>query len=252
MRRSPYLTREGLDLATQDVRVHVPEGAVPKDGPSAGLALAVAMLSALSRVPVRPRVAMTGEITLGGRILRIGGLKEKLLAASRSGVRTVMLPAANRGTIEELPARDHDEARPRLRRELRGGAPTCRPDVFPAERQGSGDKNAPMMPSPRRSVSMSSQANDSPRSRHEHMHDTPDTPLEPSDAGLSRGAGRAMPVPASAPVSICSQVWIEASGAHRGGSHEFCQACAVDPAEWSPRRRTGGRPLRLDAPARRS
>jgi len=103
MRRSPYLTKEGLDLATQDVRVHVPEGAVPKDGPSAGLALAVAMLSALGRVPVKPRVAMTGEITLGGRILRVGGLKEKLLAASRSGIRTVLLPGSNRGTVAELP-----------------------------------------------------------------------------------------------------------------------------------------------------
>lgn len=103
LRRSPYVAKEGLDLANQDVRVHVPEGAVPKDGPSAGLALAVAMLSALGRVPVKPRVAMTGEITLGGRILRIGGLKEKLLAASRLGVRTVILPAANRGTVEELP-----------------------------------------------------------------------------------------------------------------------------------------------------
>jgi ATP-dependent Lon protease len=104
IRHSPQLTKDGLDLAAQDVRVHVPEGAVPKDGPSAGLALAVAMLSALGRVPVRPRVAMTGEITLGGRVLRVGGLKEKLLAASRSGVRTVLLPAANRGTVDELPA----------------------------------------------------------------------------------------------------------------------------------------------------
>ena len=104
IRRSPYLTKEGLDLATQDVRVHVPEGAVPKDGPSAGLALAVAMLSALARLPVKPRVAMTGEITLGGRVLRIGGLKEKLLAANRSGIRTVLLPAANRATVAELPA----------------------------------------------------------------------------------------------------------------------------------------------------
>jgi ATP-dependent Lon protease len=104
IRRSPYLTKEGLDLATQDVRVHVPEGAVPKDGPSAGLALAVAMLSALARVPVKPRVAMTGEITLGGRVLRVGGLKEKLLAANRSGVRTVLLPAANRATVAELQA----------------------------------------------------------------------------------------------------------------------------------------------------
>lgn len=100
---SPFLTADGLDLASQDVRVHVPEGAVPKDGPSAGLALAVAMLSALGGTPVRPRVAVTGEITLGGRILRIGGLKEKLLAAGRSGVRTVVLPAANRSTVAELP-----------------------------------------------------------------------------------------------------------------------------------------------------
>ena len=104
MHRSPYLTADGLDLASQDVRVHVPEGAVPKDGPSAGLPLAVAMLSALAGVPVKPRVAMTGEITLGGRVLRVGGLKEKLLAAGRSGIRTVVLPSANRGTVEELPA----------------------------------------------------------------------------------------------------------------------------------------------------
>ncbi len=104
MRRSHYMTKDGLDLANQDVRVHVPEGAVPKDGPSAGLALAVAMLSAVSGRPVKSRVAMTGEITLGGRILRIGGLKEKLLAAARSGVRTVLLPEANRGTVAELPA----------------------------------------------------------------------------------------------------------------------------------------------------
>ena len=104
IRRSPFMTADGLDLANQDVRVHVPEGAVPKDGPSAGLALAVAMLSALGGVPVKPRVAMTGEITLGGRILRVGGLKEKLLAAGRSGVRTVVLPATNRATVAELPS----------------------------------------------------------------------------------------------------------------------------------------------------
>jgi ATP-dependent Lon protease len=103
LRRCRFVGRRGLDLANQDVRVHVPEGAVPKDGPSAGLALAVAMLSALGQVPVKPRVAMTGEITLGGRVLRIGGLKEKLLAAKRTGVRVVVLPAGNRGTVAELP-----------------------------------------------------------------------------------------------------------------------------------------------------
>ena len=83
--------------------MHVPDGGAPKDGPSAGLALAAAMLLALSGVPVKARVAMTGEIMLGDRILRVGGLKEKLLAASRSGIRTVLLPGGNRGTIAELP-----------------------------------------------------------------------------------------------------------------------------------------------------
>ena len=104
LRRCRFMGRRGLDMANQDVRVHVPEGAVPKDGPSAGLALAVAMLSALGQTPVTPRVALTGEITLGGRVLRIGGLKEKVLAARRMGVRTVVLPAANRTTVAELPA----------------------------------------------------------------------------------------------------------------------------------------------------
>jgi len=77
--------------------VHVPEGGAPKDGPSAGLALVAAMLLALSGVPVKARVAMTGEIMLGDRILRVGGLKEKLLAASRSGIRTMLLPGSHRG-----------------------------------------------------------------------------------------------------------------------------------------------------------
>ena len=103
LRRSPFNTSKGLSLANYDVRVHVPEGAVPKDGPSAGMALAAAMLSALTGVPLRARVAMTGEITLAGRILRVGGLKEKCLAAVRSGVRTVVLPDENRTTVRDLP-----------------------------------------------------------------------------------------------------------------------------------------------------
>ena len=119
--RSPFLTQEGLDLANQDVRVHVPEGAVPKDGPSAGLALAVAMLSALGGVPVKPRVAMTGEITLGGRILRVGGLKEKLLAAGRSGVRTVVLPGDQPRHDRGAAGGPDGEARPGVCCELRGG-----------------------------------------------------------------------------------------------------------------------------------
>ncbi len=103
LKRSPYVGDEGLSLANHDVRVHVPEGAVPKDGPSAGLALAVALLSALCRAPVRPQVALTGEITLSGRVLRIGGLKEKCLAAVRGRVKTVILPRANEPSVTELP-----------------------------------------------------------------------------------------------------------------------------------------------------
>ncbi|HQG03540.1 MAG TPA: endopeptidase La [Thermoleophilia bacterium] len=104
LRPAPWYGRKGLDVTQYDVRVHVPEGAVPKDGPSAGLAIAAAMLSALTGRPLRPRVALSGEITLSGRILRVGGLKEKLLAATRSGVRTVVLPEANRASVAEVPA----------------------------------------------------------------------------------------------------------------------------------------------------
>ena len=76
---------------------------MPKDGPSAGLALAAALLSTLTGTRLRPRVALTGEITLSGRILRVGGLKEKCLAAVRVGVSTVVLPETNRATVRELP-----------------------------------------------------------------------------------------------------------------------------------------------------
>ena len=86
-----------------DVHVHVPEGATPKDGPSAGVAMAVAMISVLTGVPVRSEVAMTGEITLRGRVLAIGGLKEKLLAALRSGIKTVLIPAENEKDLADVP-----------------------------------------------------------------------------------------------------------------------------------------------------
>ena len=101
--RATHFGIEPPSFDKTDVHIHVPEGATPKDGPSAGVAMATAMVSVLTGIPIRKDIAMTGEITLRGRVLPIGGLKEKLLAALRSGVKTVLIPWENVKDLEDIP-----------------------------------------------------------------------------------------------------------------------------------------------------
>jgi ATP-dependent Lon protease len=102
--RSPSYGVKPSIFSRKDIHVHLPEGAVPKDGPSAGIGMVTAMISTLTGIPVRRDIAMTGEVTLRGRVLPIGGLKEKLLAALRGGITTVLIPAENEKDLAEIPA----------------------------------------------------------------------------------------------------------------------------------------------------
>jgi ATP-dependent Lon protease len=88
----------------QDVHIHFPEGAIPKDGPSAGVAVTIALISLLTEQPVYPDIAITGEVTLQGKVLPVGGLKEKSLAAYRAGIKRIIIPAANSKDLVKIPA----------------------------------------------------------------------------------------------------------------------------------------------------
>jgi ATP-dependent Lon protease len=109
-----HASRLGIDLAyfkERDLHVHFPQGAIPKDGPSAGITTIVALVSLMTGRRVNHELAMTGEITLRGKILPVGGIKEKVLAARRAGIRTVLLPAQNEKDLLDIPAALRDSVR---------------------------------------------------------------------------------------------------------------------------------------------
>ena len=122
-------------FATHDIHLHVPAGAVPKDGPSAGITMATALMSLMSGRPVRGDVAMTGEVTLTGQVLPIGGLKEKALAAQRAGIAAVIAPQRNEPELEDFP--------PHLRDAMTFTWVSDVPEVFAAALEGAGGARPP-------------------------------------------------------------------------------------------------------------
>ena len=131
---------------TRDIHVHVPEGAIPKDGPSAGITMAIALLSAVAGVPVRQDLAMTGEITLRGKVLPVGGIKDKVLAAFRSGIREVILPEENEKDLEDIPEDVRNAIVFHLVKEMDEVIPVALDGVLPAVAQGEAERNGAPAP----------------------------------------------------------------------------------------------------------
>ena len=148
-------------LSTLDIHVHVPAGAIPKDGPSAGVTMATALVSALARIPVRKDVAMTGEITLRGKVLPIGGLKEKMLAAIRAGITTIIIPEENKKDLEEIPKHILKKVKvvtARVIDDVLRVALVNYPPPAPAAQAGALTKVPPSRPAPSRSKGMTAGA----------------------------------------------------------------------------------------------
>lgn len=131
--------------AGKDIHIHVPEGAIPKDGPSAGITMTIALISAARGIPVRSDVAMTGEVTLRGMVLPVGGLNEKLLAAKRHGITTVIVPADNRSDVEELPAHLTNDMTIWYVSSVQEALPIVfRAPIAPVSANGSSEQQAPI------------------------------------------------------------------------------------------------------------
>jgi ATP-dependent Lon protease len=149
-----HATELGIDeekLPKTDIHIHVPEGAIPKDGPSAGIAMATALVSALTGRPTNPDVAMTGEITLGGKVLPIGGLSEKAVAAHRANIKTLVIPAKNEKDVAELPKQVKRDLKIQLVERLDEAFELvfdgwARPEPKPKERTGATRPEPPLAP----------------------------------------------------------------------------------------------------------